>query len=42
MILTRKFIAPEGVKLTDSQGNVNALTVEANVHMVDQWTRRTK
>ena len=37
-----KFIAPEEIELTDNQGNVSALTLEANVHIVDQGTTHTK
>ena len=37
-----KFIAPEEIELTDSQNNVSALTLEANVHIVDQGTTHTK
>ena len=37
-----EFIAPEEIKLTDNQGNVSALTLEANVHIVDQGTTHTK
>ena len=31
-----EFIAPEEIELTDNPGNVSALTLEANVHVVDQ------
>ena len=37
-----KFIASEEIELTDSQNNVSALTLEANVHIVDQGTTHTK
>ena len=37
-----EFIAPEEIELTDNQGNVSALTSEANVHIVDQRTKHTK
>ena len=37
-----KFIAPEEMELTDNQGNVSALTLEANIHIVDQVTTHTK
>ena len=33
-----EFIAPEGIELADNPGNVSALTLEANVHVVDQGT----
>ena len=29
-----EFIAPEEIELTGNPGNVNALTLEANVHVV--------
>ena len=37
-----EFIAPEEIELTDNQGNVSALTLEANVHIVGQGTTHTK
>ena len=37
-----KFIAPEEIELTDNQFNVSALTLEANIHIVDQGTTHTK
>ena len=37
-----EFIAPEEVELTDNPDNVSALTLKANVHVVDQGTTRTK
>ena len=37
-----EFIAPEEIELTENQGNVSALTLEANVHIVDQGTTHTK
>ena len=37
-----EFIAPEEIKLTDNPGNVSALTLEANVHLVDQGTTHIK
>ena len=37
-----EFIAPEEIELTDNPGNVSALTLEANVHVVDQGTTHTK
>ena len=37
-----EFIAPEDIELTDNQGNVSALTLETNVHIVDQGTTHTK
>ena len=37
-----EFIAPEEVELTDNPDNVSALTLEANVHVVDQGTTHTK
>ena len=33
-----EFIAPAEIELTDNQDNVSALTLEANVHVVDQGT----
>ena len=37
-----EFIAPEEIELTDNQGNLSAVTLETNVHVVDQgtWTWR--
>ena len=37
-----EFIALEEIELTDNQGNVSALTLEANIHIVDQETTHTK
>ena len=37
-----EFIAPEEIELTGNQGNVSALTLEVNVHIVDQGTTHTK
>ena len=37
-----EFIAPEEIELTDNQGNVSTLTLEANVNIVDQGTTHTK
>ena len=37
-----KFITPEEIKITNNQGNVSALTLDANVHIVDQGTTHTK
>ena len=37
-----EFIAPDEIKLTDNPGNASALTLEANVHVVDQGTTNTK
>ena len=37
-----EFIAPEEIELTGNQGSVSALTLEANVHIVDQGTTHTK
>ena len=37
-----EFIAPEEIKLTDNQGSVGGLTLEANVHILDQETTHTK
>ena len=37
-----EFIAPEEIELTDNPGNVSALTLEANVRVVDQGTTHTK
>ena len=37
-----EFIALEEIKFTDSQSNVSALTLEANIHVVDQETAHTK
>ena len=37
-----EFKAPEEIKLTDNQCNVSALTLEANVSVVDQGTTHTK
>ena len=40
--LYTEFIAPEEIELTDNPGNVSALTLEADVHVVDQGTTNTK
>ena len=40
--LDTEFIAPEEIELTDNPGNVRALILEANVHVVDQGTTHTK
>ena len=37
-----KFIAPEEIEFTDNPGHVSALTLETNVHVVDQGTTHTK
>ena len=37
-----EFIAPEEIELTDNQGNVSALRLEANLHIVNQGTTHTK
>ena len=37
-----EFIAAEEIELTDNQDNVSALTLEANVHIVDKGTTHTK
>ena len=37
-----EFIAPKEIELTDNPGNVSTLTLEANVHVVDQGTTHTK
>ena len=37
-----ELIAPEVIELTDIQGNLSALTLESNVHVVDQGTTHTK
>ena len=37
-----EFIAPEEIELTDNPGNVSVLTLETNVHVVEQGTTRTK
>ena len=36
-----EFMASEEIKLTDNEGNVSALTLEANAHIVDQGTTHT-
>ena len=33
-----EFIAPEDIELTNNPGNVGAVTLEANVHVVDKGT----
>ena len=35
-------IAPEEIQLTDNPGNVIALRLEVNIHVVDQGTTHTK
>ena len=37
-----EFIASEEIELTDNPGNVSVLTLETNVHVVEQGTTRTK
>ena len=37
-----EFIAPVEIELTDNEGDMSALTLEANVHIVDQGTTHTK
>ena len=37
-----ELIAPEEIELTDNPDNASALTLEANVHVVDQETIHTK
>ena len=37
-----ELIAPEEIELTDNPDNASALTLEANVHVVDQETTHTK
>ena len=37
-----EFMASQEIKLTDNEGNVSALTLEANVHIADQGTTHTK
>ena len=37
-----EFIAAEEIELTDNLDNVSALTLEANVHIVDKGTTHTK
>ena len=37
-----EFTAPEEIEFTDNPGNVSALTLEANVHVVDHGTTYTK
>ena len=37
-----EFIAPEEIELTDNPGNMSALTLERNVHVIDQGTMHTK
>ena len=36
-----EFIAPKEIELTNNQGNVSVLKLEANVHAVDQGTTQT-
>ena len=37
-----EFIPPEEIEITDNPDTVSALTLEANVHVVDQGTTHTK
>ena len=37
-----EFIAPEEIELTDNPSNMSALTLEGNVHVVDQGTTYIK
>ena len=37
-----EFIASKQIEPTDNQGNVSALTLEANLHIVDRGTTHTK
>ena len=37
-----EFIAPEEIELTDNPGDMSALTLEGNVHVVDQGTTHIK
>ena len=37
-----KFIALEMIELTDNPGNMSSLTLEVNVHVVDQGSTHTK
>ena len=37
-----EFIAPDEIDLTNNHGNVSNLTLEANVHVVEQETTHTK
>ena len=37
-----EFTAPEEIELTYNQGNVSALTLEANVDIADQGTTHTE
>ena len=37
-----EFIASKEIEPTDNQGNVSALTLEANLHIVDRGTTHTK
>ena len=37
-----ELITPEEIELTDNQGNVSALILEANVHIVDHKITRDK
>ena len=38
----KEFTAPEEIELTVSQGNMSALTLKANVHVVQQGTTHNK
>ena len=37
-----EFIAPKEIEVTNNQGNASVLTLEENVHIVDQGTTYTK
>ena len=37
-----EFTVPEEIELTDNQGNLSALTLEANVDIADQGTTHTE
>ena len=37
----QEFIAPEEIEFTGNPGNVSALTLKANVHVVDKGTTHT-
>ena len=38
----KEFTAPEEIELTVNQGNMSALTLKANVHVVQQETTHNK
>ena len=38
----KEFTAPEEIELTVNQGNMSALTLKANVHVVQQGTTHNK